>query len=374
MSRPRFALVLIALATLAIAVSACGDGGGNDDASPQEVAEKATLKGIESGRLDLSLEVDAAGKEGGDLSLTLSGPFQQAEEGGKPQFDLDAEVKGTVRGDDVDFQGGLVLLPNTAYVNYEGTEYEVDPTTLSFVESTLNQAQSEGGQGAQGATACQRAAAETDIASFVDGLKNEGSADVGGTETTKLSGELNVTGAVDALRRIVEHPACRGQLQAAGDEVPSGGELAAAEKELQRSLKEARMELYVGDDDIVRRIVARVVLQPKAARGGPSSVEIDFDLTLEGVNESQEIPVPDSTEPLSDLFLKLGVNPLELAGALQGGEGLGALLDELGEAAESGSAKGGGKQGGDGGRGAYLDCIGDASSAADLQRCNKLLQ
>ena len=30
-----------------------------------------------------------------------------------------------------------MLLGDKAYVNYEGTEYEVDPTTFSFVKSTV---------------------------------------------------------------------------------------------------------------------------------------------------------------------------------------------------------------------------------------------
>ena len=50
-----------------------------------------------------------------------------------------------------------MLVPNKAYVNYEGDDYEVDPTTFSFVESAINQAKrsrkaaTESGTG----TACQ---------------------------------------------------------------------------------------------------------------------------------------------------------------------------------------------------------------------------
>ncbi len=370
MTRLRFAIAIAALVALAAALTACGDdSSGNSDAPPQEVAQKATLEGIESADIDLSLAVRASGKEGGDLDISLSGPFQTAEEGGKPQFDLDAEVKGTIDGDDVDFSGGLVLLPNSAYVNYEGTEYEVDPTTFSFVESAINQAQQQGGGQGADTTACQEVAEKADISSFIENLKNEGSADVGGTETTKLSGDLDVSGAIDTLTGITADPACRSQLQAGGD-VPGAAELAEAEKELNRSLKNAHVELYVGDDDIVRRIVADLALEPKDPKAGASNVDVDFELTLEGVNESQEIPVPGDAKPLSDLFIKLGVNPLELAGALQGGEGLGSLLEELGGA----SGATGAESGGDGGRGSYRDCIGGASSATDLQECSELLR
>ena len=377
MSRLRFVIALAVLALSSIALAACGDESDNSDASPEAVVKKATLSGIDSAEVDFSLQVDAAGKEGGDLSVSLAGPFQTAEEGGKPQFDLDAKVSGEMNGEEIDFEGGLVLLPNSAYVNHEGTEYEVDPTTFSFVESAINQAQQqEGAEGSSpGAAACQKVAEEIDLASFIDNLENEGSADVGGTSTTKLSGDLNVSGAIDSLTTITKDQACRSQLEAAG-EVPSADDLSEAEKELSRSLKDAHVELYVGDDDIVRRIVADLSLQPKKQGDGPGKVEIDFELTLEGVNESQEIPVPENAKPLSDLFLKLGVNPLELAGALQGGEGLGSLLEELGGAAagDGQGGPGGGSGGGDGGRQAYLDCISGASNAADLQKCNELLR
>ena len=62
---------------LATAFAACGGGGGSDD--PQAVVDEATLKGIESGDIDLSLAIDVEGEKGGNVDVNLSGPFQSEE-------------------------------------------------------------------------------------------------------------------------------------------------------------------------------------------------------------------------------------------------------------------------------------------------------
>ncbi|HXS46275.1 MAG TPA: hypothetical protein VN756_02320, partial [Solirubrobacterales bacterium] len=193
MSRLRFLYALaaaVALIAATTALAACGGGSDKSSEDPQTVIDEATLQGIESGKLELSLAVKAEGPEGGRVDATLSGPFQGEGKGSLPQLDMTAKANGSIDGSDIDFDGGLVLLPNSAYVNYEGTEYEVDPTTFSFVESALKQAQREGGAegGSAGAAACQEEAGKLKVADFIEEISNEGSADVGGTSTTKVSG------------------------------------------------------------------------------------------------------------------------------------------------------------------------------------------
>ncbi len=362
------------MAALSAGFAACG-GGDSSDQSPQAVIDKATLKGIHSADLDVALKVRSSGKEGSDLDVSVSGPFEDQEGGDLPQLDIHAKVSGNYKGDDVDFDGGLVLLPNSAYVNYKGVEYEVDPTTFSFVESVLDQAQRGGAGESKGASGCKEAVGQLDFTKLADNLKNEGTVDVGGTSTTKLSGNLDAAGATDLLTELSENPACRGQLSAAG-QLPSTGELGKAGDELSRSLKSAEVEFYVGDDDIIRRIVADVVVEPKGS--GKDRSEIDLDVTLIGVNEEQEIAAPGGAKPLSDLFLKLGINPLELAGALQNGEGLQPLLEQFGKKPGGGlpnlgDGAGGGEGGGAESALSYAECVRGATSAADLQKCAEQL-
>ncbi len=375
MNRVRTLSVFIALVALSAALAACG-GGGSDD--PQTVVEEATFKGVESGKVNLALDVNVQGEKGGKVDVSLSGPFQSESEAEYPELDLAFSAKGSLAGKDLNREGGITLLGNKAYVAYEGTEYEVDSTTFNFVKSTLKQ--QNGGQGKSSEiTACKDAAGELELSDFVENLKSAGSAEVGGTSTTKVSGDLDATAAVEALSTLIEDPACSEQLSAAGP-LPSAAELDKAKSTVQDSLKSAHVDLYVGDDHIVRRITAQATIEPpKSSKAGAKKVELDLDLTLTGVNEEQTISAPSSAKPLSDLFLKLGINPIELLGAFQnaGSEGIGGLLEGLSGAGGSGS--GGGSVGGGGGNSgggqqSYYECLGEAHTPVDIQNCTGLLQ
>ncbi|HEY6551184.1 MAG TPA: hypothetical protein VIY71_08310 [Solirubrobacterales bacterium] len=373
MSRVRTPILFLALIALASAFAACG-GGGSD--SPQAVVDDATLQGIESGDIDLSLGIGVKGEKSGHVDVSLSGPFQSEGEAELPELDLTATAKGSLGGKDVNFNGGFTLLGgNKAYVGYEGTEYEVDPTTFSFVKSAIKK---QGGGQSSEATACTDAAGKLKISDFIENLKEGGSADVGGASTTKVSGDLNASAALDTVSELIEDPACSEQLKAAGP-LPSTAELEAAKSTVQDSVKDAHVDLYVGDDHIVRQISAQATIEPPAGADskGVKSVTLDLDLKLTGVNEDQTISAPQSSKPLSDLFLKLGINPIELLGTLngQGAGGLGGLLEGL-ESVGGGSSSGGGGGSGNsgGGQQAYLECLQGAHTATAIQNCVGTLQ
>ncbi|HEY2714624.1 MAG TPA: hypothetical protein VGI73_00230 [Solirubrobacterales bacterium] len=364
-------MLLAAVAALAAFLSACGGGGGDTGSSedPQQVIDKATVQGIESGNVDLSLKVDSVGKEGGSFDVALSGPFQAGAKGSLPEAALEASVHGEAEGKKIDFEGGLTLLSDRAYIGYEGDQYEVDPTTFGFVKSGFEQAAQEGsGEGAEG-KACQEAAAGLDVGDFVDHLSNEGGVEVEGTPTTKVSGDLNVSGAIDQIIKLTENPACSAQLEAAGP-LPLG-ELEKAKNELASQVKKAHASVYVGEEDnIIRKVESELTVEPE---GSGEKVEIEFELTLGEVNEEQTIARPPKAKPLEDLFQQLGINPLDL---LEGGGGLGGLIEGI----VGGSGGGGGESSGGGEieipnveeSKAYLECLRQVESAADLQKCANL--
>lgn len=364
MSRVRILTVFIALIALTAAFAACG-GSGSDD--PQSVVDEATLQGIESGDVDLALDVEVQGEKGGKVDVKLSGPFQSESGAELPELDLAFSSKGSLGGKDQNREGGITLLGNKAYVSYEGTEYEVDSTTFNFVKSMLQQ--QGGGQGQSSEiAACREAASGLDLADFVEGLKDEGSADVGGTSTTKVSGDLDAPAAIEAVGTLIDDPACNEQLKAAGP-LPSAAELDKAKSTVRDSLKSGHVDLYVGDDHIVRRIAVEATIEPRqGSKDGTKRVDLDLDLTLTGVNDDQTISAPSSAKPLSALFLKLGINPIELLGAFQNGigsGGIGGLLEGLGDA--GGSSGGGGRQ-------SFNECLGEADTPVDIQDCTGLLQ
>jgi uncharacterized membrane protein YgcG len=375
LSRFRLFALLAALTALTVVFASCGDSGGSSSDDPQQVIDNATLEGVESGNLDVSIAVAAEGEEGGDIDISLSGPFQSKGSKDLPELALTASATGSAEGEDIDFEGGLTLLTDRAFVNYEGTEYEVDPTTFGLVKSAFEQAQNQGSEGnAADVTACQEAAEGIEVGDFADNLANDGSAEVDGTSTTKVSGDLDPTGAVDAIIELAEDPACSSQLEAAGP-LPID-ELEEAKGEVTKAIKKAHVDVYVGEDDIIRKIAAEVTIEPEGTSG--EKVELDFELVLSGVNEEQDISAPGDAKPLQGLFMKLGVNPIELLESASSGEGLGSLLEGLSEGglpSGGGSSSGGsGSDGSGGGQQAYLECLKGAQTPADLQRCAGMIE
>jgi hypothetical protein len=372
LSRLRFLTLLTALVALT-ALAACGGGGDSDD--PQQILDDATLEGVESGNLDVFVTVKSEGEDGGDLDVSISGPFQSKETEDLPELAIEASAKGTSEGEPIDFEGGLTLLSDRAFVNYEGTDYEVDPTTFGLVKQSFEQAQNQGSEGnAADVTACQEAAEGMEFGDFfVDGLTSEGSAEVDGTSTTKVSGNLDTAGALDAIIELAEDPACSAQLESG--QLPID-ELEEAKGELTDAVKKAHIEVYVGEDDIVRKAAAEVTIEPKDTTG--EKVEVEFGLELSGVNDPQEISGPAKAKPIQGLFQKLGVNPIELLESASSGEGLGELLEGLTESLPGGDSSGGsdGSSGGGGGGGqkAYLECLKAAKTPADLQQCASMIQ
>jgi hypothetical protein len=367
LSRARILTVFVALIALAATFAACG-GGGSD--SPQAIVDEATLQGVESGDIDLALGIDVKGEKSGHVDVSLNGPFQSESEAELPELGLTAKAQGSLGGEDIDFDGGFTLLGgNKAYIGYEGTEYEVDPTTFGFVKSMLKK---QGGGQSSEAAACQDAVGKLKVGDFMENLSEGESAEVDGTSTTKVSGDLNASAALDTAGELIEDPACNEQLSAAGP-LPSATELDVAKGTVQDSVKDAHVELYVGDDHIVRRLVVEATIEPpKGNSKGAKTVELDLDLTLTGVNEEQTISAPHSSKPLSDLFLKLGINPIELLGTLNGqGGGLGGLLEGLNSAGGGSSSEGGGSGGG---QQAYLECLQGAHTATAIQNCVGKLQ
>jgi hypothetical protein len=375
LSRFRIFVLLAALAALATAFAACGSSSDKSSEDPQQVIDNATFEGVESGDVDLSLAVESEGKEGGNIDVSLSGPFESgANKGDLPQLAMTASAKGSAEGNDIDFDGGLTLLSDRAYVNYEGTEYEVDPTTFGFVKSGFEQAQQQGGSEGNPADvgACQEAATGLEVGDFVENLSNDGSADVDGTGTTKVSGDLDVGGAIDAIIKLTENPACSSQLEAAGP-LPIG-ELEEAKGELTSAVKQAHVAVYVGDDDIIRKLEAELTVEPKDSG---EKVEVDFELSLSGVNEEQDISAPADAKPLEGLFQKLDINPIELLEAGSSGEGLGSLLEGVtggGDSSSGGGSSSGGSSGSGGGQQAYLECLQGAQTPTDLQQCASMRQ
>ena len=181
------------------------------------------------------------------------------------------------------------------------------------------------GQGRKGTVSalngCLVAAAELDLGSFGDNLSNDGSADVNGTSTTKISGDLDVPVALEALVELAEDPSCSAQLAAAGR---SADELEKLEGQLTGAAKKAHVEIYVGDDDIIRKVAGELVAAPKG--GGRDQVEADFELTLSEVNEEPKIVAPTGAQSILVWLERFGIDPFSALYLVGEKEGLARVL------------------------------------------------
>ncbi|HEX5713050.1 MAG TPA: hypothetical protein VFX85_07035 [Solirubrobacterales bacterium] len=326
MTRFRICAVLLTLVLAAATLSACG--GGEED--PRDVLDEVSFEGVESAAFDASVGVEASGKQSADVEVAASGKFER-QGFDLPKVDATATVKGTANGEELDFEAGLKLLGSRGFVKYKGTEYEIDPSNYSLARVLfVPGAATEGNEGRNlELIACQEVLADNPIGELAVDPSNDGSADVNGEETTKISGELDGAALTKLFARLAGDPKCRIQLEAVSP-LPLY-ELRQIGDELSGTVKKARIEIYVGDDKIIRKVVAELA----ATRKGGEAVAIDFELTLSDVNEPQQFGSPPAkSKQLFALFTLLGVNA---QGFIQsnGGEVLNELLEKVAEDALS---------------------------------------
>jgi hypothetical protein len=334
---PRNLLALAALVAIALALAACGGGSNGGGEDPQKVLDEtfSPKANLESADVDASFSIDVEGANGGHFDASLSGPIDSRGQG-VPKFDLTAKVSGEGGGQNIDFEGGVTSTGDAGYISYGGTDYKLTPQVFGFLKQII--------ANAQGQQSTQQQSGVPSIKTFLTNLKDEGTEDVEGTDTNHVSGEVDVQKLVDVLKPYAQRA---GSLGAAGAQIPSPAEL----DQLTQILKNASFDLYSGTDDhLLRRLTLDFELQPP---GGSGKATIALDVTLGSVNEPQTVEAPSNPKPLRDLLQQFGIGnlgSLGLPGALPGS-----------------SAGGGG--GSSGMSAAQIQCLQQATTPAQLQKC-----
>ena len=316
MRRCRHVLILIALCLSVAVLASCGQSGDSGDENPQQVLDSISFDGVESAAFDLSLGIESEGKQGGDVSVDVSG-WAQSE-----GIEATATVAGTAEGKPVDFEGGLTLLDDRGFVDYQGTEYEIDPNNYGIAKQLFFPALAEE-SGAEIA-ACLKSASAIGADDLLTNLRNDGTVDVAGTETTKVSGELDVPAAVDAMVGLAEDFSCRAQFE--GLSPWPLYKLRLEGKELAAGAEKAEIAIYVDDDGIVRRVSTEFTADPKGAR---EPITVESELSLSEINANRKIEVPARAKPIFTLLGKLGVSPFEFLNWTTGGEGVRILAERV---------------------------------------------
>ena len=311
-----------------------------------------------------AIHVKSEGEKGGDVKADSRRPVPGQRQGQPAAAGDDRQgATATANGEKVDFEGGLTVLSDRAFVGLDGKNYEVDPTTFGFIKSGFERAQQEEGEEERPTSppARKRPPAST-LAEFVDNLENEGGEDVAGTSTTKVSGDLNAEG-----RGRRDHQADRnpGLLRPArSGRAAAAGELEKARGELTGAVKKAHVEIYVGEDDhIIRKVAAELTIEPQQAG---EKVEIEFEADARRSERKTEDQGAGRRRSRSKTCSANSASTRSNCSKAGGAGGLGGLLEgitggdlrALGGGSSAGESFGGGRRSGG-------ECaVGEGSAAA----------
>jgi hypothetical protein len=280
MARPLRGLLgpALALALAAGLIAGCGGGddGGEDRAQglpPADLLAQSADAAEAAGPFRIALEVtgqidltDPAAVPGGNL---LNGPLDISGEGpvdppDRASIDATAEVSG------LPLQVNLTRIGDEVFVGALGQDFRVDlpPEQVALLDL---------------------GALYPTLVEWTTSPVEEGREEVDGTETVKVSGELDAERAISGLAPLL------------GGSAPTVQEARAA-------LRQGTVEFWVGTDDLLPRRV-HLVLDADAARvaEGVGDVRIDLTADLSAWGEPVDIAPPPNprdldTDQLGGLF------------------------------------------------------------------------
>jgi hypothetical protein len=354
-------MLLLAIVAVLAALVIAGCGGGDSgssasaDTSVDELLDQtfSGKKNVDSGKLDLSLKLDVQGASSsqvqGPISLRLSGPFQTQGKGKLPKFDIEAAFAGAGQN----LKAGVTSTGDKAFVNFQGTDYEVSDQVFQQFKAGYEQAQK---QSADKGNQQSLATLGIDPRRWLTDAKNEGEAKVGDTDTIKITGGVDVNKLLDDVNTALDKARSLGV--EGSDSLPEK----LTDKQKQQAadaIKGLSVEIYTGKDDTTLR---RMVVDMDVAadeNGQKTSGTLGLDFQLLNLNDDQSIEAPSGAKPFNELLGQLGA--LGLGGAGSSGSGSSGSGSGAGGASAEDLKK-------------YSDCVTEAGSdTAKAQKCAELL-
>ncbi len=335
-------LTLLPLAVLTVVVALSGCGGGDSSADPQEVLDNALGGGtnVDSGVLDLTLDIESTGDQEGSINASVKGPFQSGGTDALPQADLDvtAAIDSGGAGGNFDFKGGLTLTQDGAWVGLDDQDYQLDDATFQAVKASYEKSaaatDSAGDQGSLSQFGI-------DPESWISDLSNEGTEDLDGTEVVHVSGSADVPKIVADLNDVAQQT---GQVQQVD---PS------AITDLQDTVSDATIDVYAAtSDDSLRKFELHLTLADP--RGGSGEVTVDLAIGISDPGGDQTITAPTDSLPLADLLSQFpgGAAALGLGSTSTGTSGASGTQPQVSGAANK-----------------YYDCVAKAKDAQAVDAC-----
>jgi hypothetical protein len=362
-ARLRSLLLLLLAAAASLALAACGGDAKKTASSDTDVDTllKNTFSGqkkVDSGKLDLTLRIDAKGAQGvnGPITLKLGGPFQSEGKQKLPRFKIDFAFEGAGQS----IKAGVTSTGQKGFVNFQGSDYAVSDQVFAQLRKSYEQAQKQGNKSNQSLSTLG-----LNPRNWLTGAKNAGEAKVGGDDTIKITGGVDVSKLLDDVNTALQKTR---QLGVQGSQDLPTKLTDAQKKQVADAVRDVKVEIYTGkDDSILRRmVIALGIVAPEGTQGG-GSAKFNLDLSITGLNEDQEIAAPSNAKPFDQLLSSLG------------GLGLGGLGGKgSGSGSGSGNSGGSGSSGSTGGSNAnlekYTQCVTEAGNdAAKARKCADLL-
>ena len=337
-------LVLFALLACIFGVAACG--GGDDDVDVDEALRQTfgEDKDIKSGRLDVSLRLDAEGlaQLRGPVTARLSGPFESTGSDSLPKFNFEAEAD--LAGQQL--KAGAVSTGDAGFVSFQGQAYRMsDELYEQFKTGYAEEAKKSEGDD-QGVTF---KALGVDPQRWLSDPEYVGKEDVGGVETLHIRSGIDIPRLLEDVNRILGR----------AEEIQGQRARQLTEKERQQieeSITDATLELWTGEDDkILRRLNVDLKIESKDRK---QTGDVRLDLTIGALNEEQTVKAPGNTKPLEELLARLnGGQAPELPGGSGSGSGSGSGGTPAPAPAPEGSSP-------------YAQCVAEAGNDVQkLQQC-----
>jgi hypothetical protein len=355
--RVRRSVVVLLFAALALA--SCG-GGGDDKEDVQDLLDKAFSNSIESADLKLDASVQLKGSPGLDrpVRITAAGPFR-TNEGKLPSVDVELKIGTDGGGQTV--TTGFLSTGDRAFVKFQDVYYEQPASQVEKANQSI--AENQGRRGSLRALGL-------DPRSWLAEAKDEGEEEIGGVNTRRVSGTLDVEAVMRNLNEFVRKSG--DALGGATGQAPPDPLSAEDIRQVGEVVRDPTFNVYVGEeDDIIRRVSGKIEFEvPEASReslGGIESGTLEIQLEFSDVNGEQQIEAPANARPISALTESLGGTP-----------GLGGVVTEEGGGelpanppSEDEPASPGAEQFQE-----YADCLDKArpEDTEALQRCAELLQ
>jgi hypothetical protein len=202
----------------------------------------------------------------------LEGPFQLREnEPAEAQFDY-TQIAGKKTASQT-----FILKDGKAYVTMRGVSYELPASTANQVSATLG---SSGGL------------STIDLTNWVQDPELSDGGEVGGTETDKVSGRLNVATVLSGLVAIASQ---------VGGTTPLAPLSGANAEQVRNAVKNATIDVYTGKDDrLMRKLDVSIDFAPAAEKvKNLLGASVRFTLEISDPNEPVTVEAPTNAQPYS---------------------------------------------------------------------------